>query len=99
MNGVIYLHPVSPARETIPKSVRSLVKNLCIEGDLRKLVVVKTWNRPGKYQDEVFIPENDECTEDFEGATIINYPDFDQVDSNLLSLQSTILSPILGACK
>lgn len=80
--------------------MRSLAKSLCIESDLRKLVVVRTWNRPGKYQDDVFIPENDECTEDLEGATVVNYPDFDQAsDSDLMLLQSRILSPILGPCK
>lgn len=87
LDGVIYVQPNSSAWGTIPQSVRSLAMTLCIENDLRKLVIVRTWDEPGQCLDE-----------DLEGAIIVNCPEFDQAEDMTIP-RSMILNPIIGTCE
>ncbi|KAF9458836.1 hypothetical protein BDZ94DRAFT_1269648 [Collybia nuda] len=87
MDGIIYLLPIFPGiPKAIPDIVPRLTKSLCEINDLKKLIIIRTW-------DEGVAQSNEEAVD---GATIVDYPNFNQEIAPEV-LRSEILDPILGA--
>lgn len=92
LDAVVYLRPASPTNEVLPRQVSSMVKSLCGEADLSKMVVVRTWNRSRSFQDSDSESSEDEEDANWDGATIVNYPGSDEAsDPDLMILKSAIL--------
>lgn len=100
LHGVIFLQSISAELPVFSKQLFSLSQNLCIEKDLRKLVIVKTsWAEAGitpariealeQQVDSFFKPAQ------LRNASIMRY-DFDP-DSEVIVLESThrLFRPLL----